>query len=137
VRRCRGIAGRPAPFRLVDYKLLFAQSSDDGMALPRVLQLKGFPVNGRWRQLERKEQLANCDRGSDYRNARTRFHEFTLQTSMRLISFSPVLTDAALFRSTDSGQNWRQINNGLLALYESALAINTNGYIFVEADFVG
>lgn len=24
------------------------------------------------------------------------------------------------FRSTDSGQNWQQINNGLLALYESA-----------------
>src|SRR4029077_17236183 len=38
-----------------------------------------------------------------------------------------------MFRSTDSGQNWQQINNGLLALYESALAINTNGYIFVGA----
>jgi len=42
-----------------------------------------------------------------------------------------------MFRSTDSGHNWQQINNGLLALYESSLAINTNGYIFVEADFVG
>ena len=41
-----------------------------------------------------------------------------------------------MFRSTDSGQNWQQINNGLLALYESALLI-TNGYIFVGADFVG
>src|SRR4029077_14376478 len=40
-----------------------------------------------------------------------------------------------MFRSTDSGQNWQQINNGLLALYESALLI-TNGYIFVGADFV-
>ena len=28
-------------------------------------------------------------------------------------------------------------NNGLLALYESALAISTNCYIFVGADFVG
>jgi hypothetical protein len=36
-----------------------------------------------------------------------------------------------MFRSTDSGQNWQQTNNGLLAIYESALAINTNGYIFV------
>jgi hypothetical protein len=33
-----------------------------------------------------------------------------------------------MFRSTDSGQNWQQINNSLLALYESALLI-TNGYI--------
>lgn len=41
-----------------------------------------------------------------------------------------------MFRSTDSGQNWQQINNGLLALYESALLI-ANGYIFVGADFVG
>lgn len=37
-----------------------------------------------------------------------------------------------MFRSTDSGQNWQQINNGLLALYESALAINAND-IFVGA----
>lgn len=29
-----------------------------------------------------------------------------------------------MFRSTDSGQNGQRINNGLLALYESALAIN-------------
>jgi hypothetical protein len=79
------------------------------MALPRVLQLNGFPVNGRWRQLERKEQRANCDRGSEYRNARTDSTNLLLQTSMRLISFSPVLTGAALFRSTDSAQNWRQI----------------------------
>jgi len=42
-----------------------------------------------------------------------------------------------MFRSIDSGQNWQQINHGLLALYESALAFNTNGYIFVGADFVG
>lgn len=28
-------------------------------------------------------------------------------------------------------------NHGLLALYDSALAINTNGCIFVGADFVG
>jgi hypothetical protein len=42
-----------------------------------------------------------------------------------------------MFRSTDSGQKWQQSNNGLLAIYESALAINTNGYIFVGADFVG
>jgi len=42
-----------------------------------------------------------------------------------------------MFRSPDSGQNWQQINSGLLALYESALAFNTNGYIFVGADFVG
>jgi hypothetical protein len=41
-----------------------------------------------------------------------------------------------MFRSTDSGQNWQQINNGLLALYESVPLI-TNGYIFVGADFVG
>jgi photosystem II stability/assembly factor-like uncharacterized protein len=41
-----------------------------------------------------------------------------------------------MFRSTDSGQNWQQINNGLRAVYESALLI-TNGYIFVGADFVG
>lgn len=40
-------------------------------------------------------------------------------------------------RSTDSGQNWRQINNDLGALYESALTISTNSHIFVEADFVG
>jgi hypothetical protein len=41
-----------------------------------------------------------------------------------------------MFRSTDSAQNWQQINSGLLALYESALAIK-NGYIFVGAGFVG
>lgn len=41
-----------------------------------------------------------------------------------------------MFRSTDRGQHWRQINNGLLALYESALVINAND-IFVGADFVG
>ena len=41
-----------------------------------------------------------------------------------------------MFRSIDGGQNWQQINNGLGALYESALAFN-NGYIFVGADFVG
>ena len=54
---------------------------------------------------------------------------------MRLISFSPVLTGAACFARPDSGQNWQQINNGVLALYESAPLI-TNGYIFVGADFV-
>ena len=58
------------------------------------------------------------------------FHEFTLQASMRLISFSPGY-GRGMFRSTDSGQNWQQINNGLLAIYESALAINTNGFNFV------
>src|SRR5262249_39742382 len=41
-----------------------------------------------------------------------------------------------MFRSTDGGQSWEKINNGLLALYESALAINANGDIFVGADFV-
>ena len=30
-----------------------------------------------------------------------------------------------MFRSTESGQKWQQINNGLLALYESGLAVNT------------
>jgi hypothetical protein len=42
-----------------------------------------------------------------------------------------------MFRSTDSRQNWQRINNGLLALYESGLAINTNSYILVGTDFVG
>jgi hypothetical protein len=107
------------------------------MALPRILQLKGFPINGRWRQLERKEQRANCDRGSDYRNART---DSTNSLSKHQRGWDFIFAGTygrGMFRSTDSGQNWRQINNGLLAIYESALAINTNGYIFVEADFVG
>ena len=54
---------------------------------------------------------------------------------MRLISFRGTY-GRGVFRSTDSGQNWQQINNGLLAFYESAVLI-TNGYIFVGADFVG
>jgi photosystem II stability/assembly factor-like uncharacterized protein len=41
-----------------------------------------------------------------------------------------------MYRSIDGGQSWQQVNNGLDALYESALAID-NGYVFVGADFVG
>ena len=54
---------------------------------------------------------------------------------MRLIHFACSCA-RDMFRSPDSGQDWQQINNGLLALYESALLIR-NGYIFVGADFVG
>lgn len=42
----------------------------------------------------------------------------------------------SMFRSTDSGQNWQQINNGLLVLYGSALVISGSN-ILVGADFVG
>ena len=42
----------------------------------------------------------------------------------------------ACFRSTNSGGSWQKTNNGLPALYESALAINDNGEIFLGADFV-
>jgi len=52
------------------------------------------------------------------------------------ISFSPALTGAACFAQPTAGRIGGRLNNGLLAIYESALAINTNGYIFVEADFV-
>ena len=44
---------------------------------------------------------------------------------------------SGMFRSSDSGGSWQKINNGLSALYESALAINANNHIFVGADFVG
>ena len=54
---------------------------------------------------------------------------------MRLIHFASSYA-RDMFRSPDSGQDWQQINNGLLALHESALLIR-NGYIFVGADFVG
>ena len=37
-----------------------------------------------------------------------------------------------MFRSTDSGQNGQRINNGLLGLYESALAINRMVTFFQE-----
>jgi photosystem II stability/assembly factor-like uncharacterized protein len=47
-----------------------------------------------------------------------------------------------MFRSFNSGQSWEKINDGLLARYETCLAINitggvTGGDIFVGADFVG
>ena len=41
-----------------------------------------------------------------------------------------------MFRSTDGGQGWEKVNNGLSALYESCLAINADGDIFLGADFV-
>ena len=78
-----------------------------------------------------KRTTANCDRGSDYRNART--DSTNSLSNINAVDFIFAGTyGRGMFRSTDSGQNWQQINNGLLALYESALAINTNGYIFVE-----
>ena len=43
---------------------------------------------------------------------------------------------SGVFRSTNSGGSWQKTNNGLPALYESALAINDNGEIFLGADFV-
>ena len=42
-----------------------------------------------------------------------------------------------MFRSSDSGQTWEKINNGLLAFYIRALAISPNGHIFAGADFIG
>src|SRR5205814_5614311 len=41
-----------------------------------------------------------------------------------------------MFRSTDGGQGWEKVNNGLSALYESCLAINAAGDSFLGADFV-
>ena len=40
-----------------------------------------------------------------------------------------------MFRSTDDGQEWEKVNNGLSALYESCLAINADGDIFSRSGF--
>ena len=54
-----------------------------------------------------------------------------------LISFSPVPTALACFDRATTDRIGKRFNNGLLAVYESALAINAHGEIFVGADFVG
>ncbi len=42
--------------------------------------------------------------------------------------------DRGVFRSTDNGDNWAQINNGLTNLLIRSLAINSNSHIFAIAD---
>ena len=55
---------------------------------------------------------------------------------MRVTRCSLARTGIGMFRSTDGGQEWEKMNNGLSAMYESSLAINAAGDIFLGADFV-
>ena len=42
-----------------------------------------------------------------------------------------------MFRSTDNGESWTEINNGITVPFIISLVTNSNGDIFAGADFGG
>ena len=56
---------------------------------------------------------------------------------MRTMTFLPAPTESGSFDRPNGGASWEKVNNGLLGLYVSSLAINSNGDIFAGTDFIG
>ena len=57
--------------------------------------------------------------------------------SMRAGDIFAATWGSGVFRSTDNGENWIEVNVGITEPYIISLAINASGDIFAGADFGG